>query len=93
MSIYRRLVIEEPLLVGAVRDRHDIDVFEFRAGFAPITMCQDMMPANFAAGLDLAPGRHRPMKQSIEARDADSGLRWFHVFQKRGKAADDFAGA
>jgi len=93
MSIYRRLVIEEPLLVGAMRDRHDIYVLEFQAGFAPITMRQDMMPANFAASLDLAPGGHGPVKQSIEARDADSGLRRFHVFQKRGKAADDFAGA
>src|SRR6266699_3804322 len=91
MSIYRRLVIEEPLLVGAVRDRHDVDILEFRTGFTPVTMGQDVVPADFAAGLDLAPGRHRPMKQSIETRDANAGLRWFHVFEKRGKAADNFA--
>src|SRR5438046_9652589 len=66
MSIYRRLVIEEPRFVGAVRDRHDVDVLEFRTGFTPVTMGQDVMPADFAAGLDLAPGGTRPMKQSIQ---------------------------
>lgn len=93
MSIYRHLVIEEPLLLGAVRDSHDVDILEFRTGFTPVTMGQDVVPADFAAGLDLAPGRHRPMKQSIETRDANAGLRRFHVFEKRGKAADNFARA
>jgi hypothetical protein len=93
MPIYRRLVIEEPLPIGAVRDRHDVDVLEFRTGFAPVTMSQDAIPTDFAAGFDLAPGGYRPMKQSIEAGDADPGLRRFHVFEKRGKAADDFASA
>ena len=74
MSIYRRLVIEEPRFVGAVRDRHDVDVIEFRTGFTPVTMGQDVMSADFAAGLDLAPGGHRPMKQCIETRDANAGL-------------------
>ena len=93
MSIYRRLVIEEPRFVGAVRDRHDVDVLEFRTGFTPVTMGQDVMPADFAAGLDLAPGGHRPMKQCIETRDANAGLRRFYVFEERGKAADNFARA
>ena len=83
MSIYGRLVIEEPLFVGPVRDRHDIDVLKFSAGFAPVTMSQDVMPANFTASLDLAPGGDRPMKQSIETRDADAALRRFYVFQER----------
>src|SRR5438046_10138996 len=87
MSIYRRLVIEEPRFVGAVRDRHDVDVLEFRTGFTPVTMGQDVMPADFAARLDLAPGGHRPMKQCIETRDANAGLRRFDVFENRGKAA------
>src|SRR6266404_6753762 len=91
MSIYRRLVIEEPLFVSAVRDRHDVDILEFQTGFTPVTMGQDVVPADFAPGLDLAPGRHRPMKQSIETRDANAGLRRIYVFEERGKAADNFA--
>src|SRR6266403_3147910 len=31
------------------------------------------------------------MKQSIETRDANAGLRRFYVFEERGKAADNFA--
>src|SRR5438876_1087274 len=61
MSIYRRLVIEEPLLVGAVRDRHDVDILEFRTGFTPVKMGQYVVPADFAAGLALAHGWHCTM--------------------------------
>ncbi len=93
MSIYRGLVIEKPFSVGAVRHRHDVHVLKFGAGFAPVAMSQDVVSANFAAGFNFAPGGHRPMKQGVEARDADSGLRRFHMFQKRGKAADDFTHA
>jgi len=82
MSIYRSFVIEEPLLVGAVRDSHDVDILEFRTGFTPVTMGQDVMPADFAAGLDLAPGWHRPMKQCVETRDPNAGLRRFDVFEE-----------
>ena len=52
MSIYRRLVIEEPRFVGAVRDRHDVDVAKFRPGFAPVTMRQNFVPPDFAASFD-----------------------------------------
>ena len=82
MSIYRRLVTEEPLLVGPVRNRHDVDVLEFRTGFAPVTMSEDVVPADFAAGFDFAAGWHRPMKQSIETRDPNAGLRRFNVFEE-----------
>ena len=81
MPIYRGFVVEEPLFVRAVCHRHNVHVLKFRAGFAPVAMSQDVVPANFAAGFNFAPGGHRPMKQSIEARDADPGLRRFHVFQ------------
>ena len=82
MSIDCGLVIEEPLFVGAVRDRHDVHVLKFRTGFAPVAMSENMMPANFAAGLDLAPGWHRPMKQCVETRDPNAGLRRFDVFEE-----------
>src|SRR5581483_9313007 len=77
MSIYRRFVFEQKRFVGTVRDRHDVDVFEFGPGFAP--------------GFDLAPGRNGPMKKRVESRHAHARLRWLHVLEKSGEASDDFA--
>ena len=54
MSIYRGFVLEQQRFVRAVRDRHDVDVLELRAGFAPVAMSQNMMPADFAARFDFA---------------------------------------
>ena len=82
MSIYRRLVFEQQLLVGSMRHRHDIDVLEFPAGFAPIAMSQNVMPADLAASFDFATRRHRPVKQRIETRNTNSTSRRFDVFQK-----------
>ncbi len=62
MSIYRGFVIEEPLFVRAMRHRHDVHVLEFRAGFPPVAVSKNMVPANFAAGFNFAPSRYRPMK-------------------------------
>src|SRR6266481_6668850 len=93
MSIDCGLVIEEPLFVGAVRHRHDVHVLKFRAGFAPVAMSENMVPPNFAAGLDFATGWHRPMKQRVETRDPNAGLRRFDVFKECRKASDNFARA
>ena len=38
MLINRRLMIEEQSLIRAVRHSHDVDVPEFRAGFAPVAV-------------------------------------------------------
>jgi hypothetical protein len=38
MLIDGRLMIEEQSLICTVRHSHDIDVLEFRAGFAPVAM-------------------------------------------------------
>src|SRR4029453_10015925 len=83
MPIDRRLMLEQALLFLAVRDRHDVHVFEFGAGLAPITMGQNVMAADFTAGFNFASGRDRPMKQRVKARDADSGLRRLYVLEKR----------
>src|SRR5207248_789797 len=93
MSIDRGLVVEESLLVGAVRDRHNIDVLKLRAGFAPITMSQNVVPPDFATDFDFATRWNRPMKQGVESRNPNAGLRRFDVFEERGKATDDFARA
>src|SRR5689334_20517357 len=53
---------EQQLFIGAVRHGHNIDVFEFRAAFAPVAMRQDMVTADFAARFDFAAWRHRPVK-------------------------------
>src|SRR5438105_15588224 len=89
MSIYRRLVFEQQFLVGSMRHRHDIDVLEFRAGFAPIAMSQNVMPADLAASLDFAARRHRPVKQRVEARDTNAAGCWLDVLQKSRKPSDD----
>ena len=69
MSIDGRLVIKEQLFVSAVRYGHDVDILEFRSGFAPVAMRQNMVPADFAARFDFTTLRHRPMKQRIESCD------------------------
>ena len=43
MSIYGRFVIEEQLFVGAVCNGHDVDVLEFGARLAPITVSKNVM--------------------------------------------------
>jgi hypothetical protein len=93
MSIYRRFVIEQALFVRAVRDRHDVHILEFRTGFAPVAMRQNVMTADFAAGFNFAALRHRPMKERVETGDPDPGLRRFDVFEECGKASNDFARA
>src|SRR6266853_3278067 len=70
MSIDGGLMIEQQLFISAVCHGHDIDVLEFRAGFAPITMRQDMVTTNLAACFNFTAGWDRPMKQRVEARDA-----------------------
>ena len=82
MSIYRRFVFEEPLLIRAVRYGHDVDVLKLGTGFAPIAMGEDVMPTDFAACLNLATLRNRPVKQRIETRDTNASSRRFDVFQK-----------
>src|SRR5690349_6199546 len=57
MGIDRGLVREDPVLLGPVTDGHDIHVVEVGAAFAPVTMGEDVVPADFAAGLDLTAGR------------------------------------
>src|SRR4029079_15901503 len=68
MPINSSFVLQQQLFVGAVRHGHDVDVSEFRAGLAPVTMRQDMMSANFAARSNFAAGRYCPMKQRVESR-------------------------
>src|SRR5262249_10681823 len=70
MPINGGLVTEEQLFVSAVRHGHNVDVLELRSGFAPITMRQDMMTPDLAAGFNFTAGRPRPMKQRVETRDA-----------------------
>ena len=66
-------MLEKKLLVRPMRHGHDIDIAEFRARFAPVTMGQDMMPPDFAPCLDFAAGRYRPMKKSVEAGHPHAG--------------------
>src|SRR6185295_3832761 len=48
-------------------------------------------PADLLSSLDLAARRHRPVKQSVESRDAIAALQRLHVLEERREAADDFA--
>ena len=87
MSIYGRFVLEQQLFVRAVRNGHDVDILEFGAGLAPVTMGENVMPADFASGFDLATRRHRPVKKRVESRDTNSASRRFDVFQETLKNA------
>src|SRR5207244_12604387 len=86
------LVFEEARFINAVRDGHDIDTAKLRPAFAPVTMRQDMMTTNLTACFNLPTRRHRPMKKRVESRYPHPSDTRFHVFQKRGKAPNDFAG-
>jgi hypothetical protein len=70
MPINSSFVLQQQLLVGAVSHGHDVNVSEFRARLAPVTMRQDLMSPNFAARFDFAAGRYRPMKQRVKTRYA-----------------------
>ena len=70
MLVDRRLVRAHEIAVGAVRDGHDVDVVEFGAAFAPVTMGQDVMAPDFPARLVFASGGDRPVEERVEAGDA-----------------------
>jgi hypothetical protein len=79
MSIYGRFMFEEQLFVGAVRNGHDVDVPEFGARLAPVTVSKNMMSANFTPRLNFATRRHGPMKKCVESRDTNAAHRWLDV--------------
>ena len=54
MQVDRAFVIQEQFLVRPVRDGHDVYVAKLRSGLAPVTMGQNVMTANFAAGFYFA---------------------------------------
>jgi len=82
MSIDRGFVIEQQIFVRAVSNGHDVDVLEFRSGFAPVAVRENVMAPDFAAGSDLPARWHRPVKERVEARHAHAGGGWFHMFKK-----------
>jgi hypothetical protein len=90
VTIDGAFMFEKQFLIGPVRDRHDVDVAKFGAGFAPVAMGQDMVPADFAARFEFASRRHGPMEKSVEPRDPNTRRGRLHVFEKRRKTADDF---
>ena len=50
MSVDRRLVLKHQLLVGAMRDRHEVRIRELWSAFAPVRMGQDVMTADLTPG-------------------------------------------
>ena len=82
MSVDRGLMIEQASLLGAVCDRHDVHIFEFWTGLAPVAMGENVVPPDFATNFDFAARRHRPMKQRIESCHPDPGLGRFDVLEK-----------
>ena len=87
----RALVLEQQRFVGAVRDRHDVDVLEFRTRLAPVAMRQDVMPSDFAAGFHFAARRHGPMEERVETRDAHAARGRLHMLEESGETADDLS--
>jgi hypothetical protein len=89
MLVDRLLVCEHEVAIRAVRDGHDVHVAKLGASLAPVAMRENVEPSDFAASLELAPLRHRPMKERIEPRHALAVLQRLDMFEKRRKAADD----
>src|SRR5688572_393765 len=87
MLVDRFLMLEHALLLRAMRDRHNIHVVEFRTAFAPVAVREDVMAPGFTAGLNLAPRRHRPMKERIKPRDALPARTRFHMLEERAEPA------
>ena len=82
MLIDSCFVIEQWLFISAVRHRHDVDILEFRPGFAPVAMRQNVVTPDFATSLDFAALRNRPMKQCVESGDPHSARRRLDMFQE-----------
>jgi hypothetical protein len=91
MAIDRGLVLEQQGFVGPMRDRHDVDVAEFRARLAPVTVSKNVMPPDFSAGFHFTTGWDCPVEERIESRDAHAGGGGLDVLEKSRKTADDFA--
>src|SRR5688572_29122122 len=72
--IDRNFVFHDTVLLAAVDDRHDVDVAKARAAFAPITMGQNVMAPDLAAGAVFHAFRNRPVEEAIETCHADAGL-------------------
>ena len=92
MRIDRRFVFEKPRFIGAVRDRHDVDIAKLRPAFPPVTVRENVMPPDLAARFNLTARRHRPMKQRVESRYPHASGARLDMFQKSGKTPNDFAG-
>src|SRR6185503_18320185 len=70
MPVYRFLVLQHELFVGAMRDTHDVHVRELGAAFAPIGVGKNVMPSDFPAGFYLSAGGNAPMEERVVTRDA-----------------------
>src|SRR6202162_1026663 len=93
MTVDRRLVLEDELLVGSVSDGHDIHVREFRSALAPVGVGENVVTADFPSRLDLAPVGYAPMEQRVVAGNALAGGRGLHVLEKGGESSDHLARA
>src|SRR5207247_896785 len=91
VSIDRRLVVKHQLLVGAMRNRHEVHIRELWPALAPVRMGQDVMTADLTPGVDLSSGRDAPVKERIVARDALTGSRWFHVLEERRESSNNLS--
>src|SRR3954451_2174864 len=75
----------------AVRHGHDVDAAELRTAVAPVAVREDGEASDLAAGLDLASGRHGPVKESVETGDALVARDRFRVLEKCRESSDDAA--
>src|SRR5471032_1869135 len=92
MHVDCRLVSQYRLLFRSVCDTHNVDVAEFGSAFTPIRMRHDVVAADFASRIELAPDGDCPMEERVIARDGLTAfLIHFDVFEKRREPADHLA--
>ena len=89
MLVNRGFVGQHGILVGAVNDTHDVHIGKAVTTFTPVGMGHDRMTSDFSARAFLHAFWHLPVKQSIEAGDADAGGAGFDMLKEGGEASDD----
>src|SRR5262245_54219272 len=91
VRIDRGLVRKHAILFRAVTHRHNVDVGEFGAAFAPIAMCENLVPSDFRSGAFLHSFRYTPVEQRVELRHSLPALAWLYVLEEGAESSDHLA--
>ena len=89
MGVNCSLMFHDGGFLCAMENPHDIDVAELGTSFTPVAVGEDVVAADLAPGALFHTDGDLPVKKTVEAGDAFSGVGGFHVFEEGGESADD----